>query len=60
MFIRKLEVSGLALKAYLVPERKLPISPISVSDLSSNPRNPDCIGIPVVRILIFLELENIF
>ena len=44
--------------AYLVPERKLLIFPISASGLNFNPRNTPCI--PVVKIYAFLKLEKIF
>jgi len=42
----------------LVPERKLPIFPISASGASFNPQNTQCI--PAVKICVFLELEKIF
>jgi hypothetical protein len=41
-----------------VPDRKLPIFPISASGLNFNFQNTPCI--PAVKISAFLELEKIF
>jgi len=43
-------------QSYLVPERKLSFSPISVSDLNFNPRNTT--SITVVKIIVFLDLNE--
>ena len=41
---------------YIVPERKLSFSPISVSGSNFNPRNTQCI--PLVKTFAFLELKQ--
>ncbi|RLC29545.1 MAG: hypothetical protein DRH32_07195 [Deltaproteobacteria bacterium] len=50
--------SGHENKAYLVPERKPLISPISALGSNFNPQNTKCI--PPVKIFARLELEKIF